>query len=142
MKKVLAVMMAFAFVAGIYSFASAHQGQGRGWGKGNGPGSCWEDRGSRGPEGEFGGQGRRGGRDCGPGNCRNFQDEAGEVESAEAAAVIVGSMLERRGNPNLKVGAVAEAGRDFEVEIVTKDGSLANKLFVEKRTGRIIPAYR
>ena len=52
------------------------------------------------------------------------------------------SLLERRNNPNLQVGKVTEAGRDFEVEIVTKDGSLANKLFVEKRTGRIIPAYR
>jgi hypothetical protein len=142
MKKTLAVMAAFALVAGIYGYASAHQGQGRGWGKGNGPGSCWEDRGSRGWGDDSREQGRRGGRDCGPGNCRNLEVSAGEVENAEAAAAIVETMLERRSNPNLKVGAVTEAGRDFEVEIVTKDGSLANKLFVEKRTGRIIPAYR
>ena len=43
---------------------------------------------------------------------------------------------------NLKVGKVTEAGRDFMVEIVTQDGSLANKVYVEKRTGRVVPAYR
>jgi hypothetical protein len=42
----------------------------------------------------------------------------------------------------LKVGKVTETGRDFEVEIVTQDGSLANKLYVEKNSGRIVPAYK
>jgi hypothetical protein len=87
-------------------------------------------------------KGDRGGRGFGPGNCRNLRESFGEVEDAEAAAAIVGELLEQRQNPYLQVGKVTETGRDFEVEIVTKDGSLANKLFVEKRTGRIIPAYR
>ena len=63
------------------------------------------------------------------------------MDKAETAAEIVAGRLEDTGNPNLKVGKVTEAGRDFEVEIVTKDGSLANKVFVEKATGRIIPAF-
>ena len=101
-----------------------------------GPGNCRQN----GPRG--GGEGG----DCdGPGACREDGERGrrfGKVESAEAATEIVTSLLERRGNPNLKVGKVTEAGRDYEVEIVTQDGSLANKVFVEKKTGRMIPAYR
>ena len=78
----------------------------------------------------------------GPGNC--FSSEAqtafgGEVDQAEEAKAIVESRMR---NPNLKVGEIRETGRDFEVDIVTKDGSLANKLYVEKSSGRIFPAYR
>ena len=143
MKKALAVTLTAVLVGGLFSYAAAHQSQGRGWGRGHGPGSCPEDgRGScldsdaRG-KGDFRGQG------FGPGNCRNTTgDSFGQVEDAEAATALVESLLARRQNPNLQVGKVTEAGRDFEVEIVTKDGSLANKLFVEKRSGRIIPAYR
>ena len=84
------------------------------------------------------------GRGYGPGYCRNNSDNArafGEVDKAEAAAEIVADRLEAAGNPNLKVGKVTEVGRDFEVEIVTKDGGLANKVLVEKSTGRILSAY-
>ena len=153
MKKILAVAMAAALLGGAVSMASAHgswgrgsddegRGQGRrqmmydrdfdGKGRGFGPGSCREN----GP--------RRGGCDS-PGACLEDGERGrrfGKVESPEAAAEIVAGRIERRGNPNLKVGKVTEAGRDYEVEIVTQDGSLANKVFVEKRTGRTIPAYR
>ena len=65
----------------------------------------------------------------------------GEVDKAETAAEIVTERLENIGNPNLKVGKVTEVGRDFEIEIVTEEGSLANKVLVEKSTGRILSAY-
>ena len=52
------------------------------------------------------------------------------------------AFIGRTGNPNLKIGKVTEAGRDYEIEIVTQDGSLANKVFVEKSSGRVISAYR
>jgi hypothetical protein len=76
--------------------------------------------------------------------CWNNTDRArgfSELDTPEAAAEIVANRLESGGNPNLKVGKVTEVGRDFEVEIVTKDGSLANKVLVEKSTGRILSAY-
>jgi hypothetical protein len=44
-------------------------------------------------------------------------------------------------NPNLKVGEVQEKGNDYEVNIVTKEGSLVNKLLVNKDTGWMQPAY-
>lgn len=146
MKKVLAVALTAVMVGGLFTYAAAHQGQGRGWGRGwqqgGSPGSCWDDTGAPCWEGEAREKGAWRGRGAGPGNCRNPRQSLGEVENSEAAAAIVQELLERRNNPYLQVGKVTETGRDYEVEIVTKDGSLANKLFVEKRTGRVIPAYR
>ena len=51
-------------------------------------------------------------------------------------------MMEHRvawgGNPNLKVGAVTEKDGDvIEVEIVTKEGSLVQKLAIDRHTGRM-----
>jgi len=143
MKKALAMTLTAVLVGGLFSYAAAHQGQGKGWGRGNGPGSCAEDGRGSCLDSDARERGDFRGRGFGPGNCRNNTGNSfGQVEDAAAATALVESLLERRNNPNLQVGKVTEAGRDFEVEIVTKDGSLANKLFVEKRTGRIIPAYR
>jgi len=142
MKKAMAAALTVVFIGGLVSYAAAHQSQGRGWGRGNGPGSCLEDGRGSCQDGDSRGRGEFKGRGFGPGNCRNGGDSFGQVEDTEAATALVESLLERRNNPNLQVGKVTEAGRDYEVEIVTKDGSLANKLFVEKSSGRIIPAYR
>lgn len=146
MKKALAVALTAVMVGGLFTYAAAHQGQGRGWGRGwqqgGSPGACRDDTGAPCWEGEAREKGEWRGRGAGPGNCRNPRESLGEVENSEAAAAIVQELLERRSNPYLQVGKVTETGRDYEVEIVTKDGSLANKLFVEKRTGRVIPAYR
>lgn len=38
-------------------------------------------------------------------------------------------------NPNLKIGEVTEKDDAYEGEIVTKDGSLVEKLLVDKKTG-------
>ena len=139
MKKMLAIAVAVALVGGLASFASAHGG----WGNGR----MMLDQGNN----DYG-RGRHmysrnfdnRGRGYGPGSCRSNSDgrsALGEVDKAERAAEIVSNRLESSDNPNLTVGKVTEAGRDFEVEIVTKDGSLANKVLVEKSTGRVISAY-
>jgi hypothetical protein len=39
------------------------------------------------------------------------------------------------GNPNLKVGEIAEQEEVFVAEVVTQDGSLVEKLVVDKQTG-------
>ena len=146
MKKILALTLTVALIGGLFTSAVAHQGRG-GRGGGYGEGRCWQNDGDR-SWGSYGERDRRGhgrGSCDGPGNCYGRQEiegAGGEIESAEEASKAVAERLARRGNPNLKVGTVAEAGRDFEVEIVTQDGSLANKVYVEKRTGRIFPAYR
>jgi hypothetical protein len=44
-------------------------------------------------------------------------------------------------NPNLKVGKITDRDTYFEVEILTKEDSLADKLAVYKNTGWMRPIY-
>ena len=44
-------------------------------------------------------------------------------------------------NPNLKMGKIEDKGNDYEVNVETKDGSLVNKLLVNKDTGWMRSAY-
>jgi len=62
-----------------------------------------------------------------------------EKKDAKAAAE---DYLKASGNPNLKVGSIKDAGNAFEVEIVTKNNSLVDKVLVDKNTGWIRPGYR
>jgi hypothetical protein len=51
---------------------------------------------------------------------------------------MLGHQLEWQGNPNLKLGKVEEKDEDTIVaEIVTKDGSLVDRLEVDRHTGRM-----
>ena len=44
-------------------------------------------------------------------------------------------------NPNLKVGKIEDKGNQFEVTVETNEGSLVDKILVEKNTGRMKSAY-
>lgn len=44
------------------------------------------------------------------------------------------------GNPRLEVGKITEKDTAFEAEIVTKDGSLVDKILIDKTTGWMRPA--
>ncbi|MFH1481373.1 MAG: hypothetical protein ABIG67_08895 [Pseudomonadota bacterium] len=44
-------------------------------------------------------------------------------------------------NPNLKLGKLEDKGNSFEAEIQTKDGSLVDKVVVDKRTGWMRSGY-
>lgn len=55
--------------------------------------------------------------------------------TAEQAETVVQNYVQSTRNPNLKVGKVTETDTNFEVEIVTKDDSLVDKIVVDKRTG-------
>lgn len=73
--------------------------------------------------------------DIGPG--------AGRLETPlkeEGARQIVENYLQSTRNPNLKLGKISEQGDAFEADIVTKDGSLVDKLLVDKSTGWMHPA--
>lgn len=90
-----------------------HMGYGMGYGYGHGPGYCWTN-----------------------------PADLDRVTSADEAKDEVEAFLGIRKNPNLKAGKVVEKDDVFEVEILTKEDSLADKLIVEKGSGRIFPAYR
>ncbi len=68
---------------------------------------------------------------------------AGRLETPlkeEGARVAVENYLQATRNPNLKLGKVSEQGDAYEAEIVTKDGSLVDKLLIDKSTGWMHPA--
>ena len=44
-------------------------------------------------------------------------------------------------NPNLKLGKIEEKDSGFEVDIVTKNNSLVDKILVDKNTGWMRSAY-
>jgi Spy/CpxP family protein refolding chaperone len=57
----------------------------------------------------------------------------------DGARSVVENYLQSTRNPNLKLGKISEQGDAFEAEIVTKDGSLVDKLLIEKSTGWMHP---
>ena len=68
---------------------------------------------------------------------------SGRVETPlneEGARTVVENYLQSTRNPNLKLGNIIEQDDAFEAEIVTKDGSLVDKLLVDKSSGWMHPA--
>ena len=57
------------------------------------------------------------------------------------AKEMVENYLKSTRNPNLKLGKIEDKGNAFEANIVTKDGSLVNKVLVDKNTGWMQSAY-
>ncbi len=70
------------------------------------------------------------------------KQQAGEALTQEDAVSVVEGYLKKINNPNLKVGEVEQtADEDYLVEIVTKDGSLVDKLEVNRLSGWIHSIY-
>ena len=57
----------------------------------------------------------------------------GQPLTADQAKAMVEQHIS--GNPNLKAGKVSEKDGNYEVDVVTKEGSLVNKIQVNKQTG-------
>ena len=111
-------------------------------GYGNGPGRM-------GPRGGYGmGPGMMGpgtGRGMGPGGSgsgyrQSYRGSQSPLKEKEAVSVVENYLKSTR-NPNLKPGKVKDAGTAFEVEILTKNDSLVDKVLVNKRSGWIRSAY-
>jgi hypothetical protein len=84
----------------------------------------------------------------GPGYGRHYDDrhdrqyrDYGEIRSKKEAGQVVQRMLHRSRNPNLKVGDVEDKGDFFVADILTRDGSLVDKIEVDKESGRMRSAY-
>lgn len=130
-------------------------GQGRGYG-GYGRGRGMMGPGMMGPEGRGRGMMGRGmrGRGMGPGMMGpgygqgrqgyGWDDRYGENTdplSQDQARLLVENYLRNRGNPNLKLGELTEEEGYYEASILTKEGSLVDKLHVDKQTGWFRSAY-
>lgn len=68
-------------------------------------------------------------------------NRSGKPLTMDQAKVLVDHYLNTTGNPNLKEGKISDKDKYFEAEIVTKEGSLVDKLMVDKKTGWMRSAY-
>jgi mono/diheme cytochrome c family protein len=106
--------------------AQGGPGYGRGPGHGMGPGTM-------GP-----GHGYGYGRQYAYG--RQLQQLSKPLDKDQARQEVEDYLSSTR-NPNLKVGKVEDKGRDYEVTVETKKGSLVDKLLVNKDTGWMHSVY-
>lgn len=105
---------------------------GRDW-DGMGPGMMWDRRG--------GGYGWGPGGMMGPGYGYRGWHGTGEPVDKDQAKVLLERYIASTGNPNLKLGKITDKDTYYEAEIVTKDGSLVDKLMVDKERGWIRSVY-
>ena len=64
-----------------------------------------------------------------------YQQNQGQPLTKEQAKQLVEDQLQYWNNPNLKLGDFGEKEGFYEGNIVTKDGSLVQKVHVDKNTG-------
>lgn len=70
------------------------------------------------------------------------QQQTGETLTQENAVSIVQNYLKVTGNPNLKIGRVEkQEDGNYLVEIMTKEGSLVDKIVVDRKTGWFVSVY-
>ena len=117
-------------------------GQGGGWGPGYGPS---QQRGWYCPRGGgYGmGPGMMGpgqGQQYGQQNAPRYQQPQKPLDKSDVETMVKNYLASGR-NPNLKLGKIAEKDNGFEVDIVTKNNSLADKIIVDKNTGWMRSAY-
>ncbi len=62
------------------------------------------------------------------------------LNEGEATAILE-NYLKSTNNPNLKLGKIEEKETDYLAEIVTKDGSLVDKISVDKKSGAMRSVY-
>jgi hypothetical protein len=126
---------ALALALAIPVFALEPGGYGRGFMmsySGGGPGYCW---------GNGGGYGRGFGP-SGPGYGSDLRYQQGrQTLGKQEVKTMVDDYLSSTGNPNLKLGTISEKDSVFEAEILTKEGSLVDRIAIDKITGRMGSVY-
>ena len=127
------IVFAVALVSAGTSFA-----QGSGYGPGGRDCPGWQGKNSGMGPGMMGQGSGMGPGMMGQGYGPQYQQPQKPVTKSDAESMLQNYVSR---NPNLKVGTVQDEGNSFEANVTTKDGSLVNKLFVDKDTGRIRSEY-
>ncbi len=70
-----------------------------------------------------------------------YQQSQGQPVTKDQAKQLVENQLRYWNNPNLRLGDFGEKDGFFEASIVTKEGSLVQKIQVDKNTGWFRNAY-
>jgi hypothetical protein len=136
-KLLLGLALPLALALTLYGTdASAQMGYGM-MGSGNGRGSGMMGSGP-GPGSGMMGPGH--GQQYDQQNAPQYQQPQKPLNENQAREMVENYLQSTR-NPNLKLGKIEDKGNAFEANIVTKDGSLVNKILVDKDTGWIHSAY-
>lgn len=77
----------------------------------------------------------------GPGYQGPQYQQPQEPMDEDDAKKLLENYLQSTRNPNLKLGKIEDKGDAFEAEIQTKEGSLVDKIIVDKRTGWMQSVY-
>ena len=155
MKKILLLLFATVFIGvALYSVAgNAQMGQGYRPGYGMGSGMMGQGYGpgySMGPgmmgSGNGMGQGMMGsghgyGQQYGPQYGRQYQQPRQKPLDRNQAKQEAENYLRSMRNPNLKLGRIQEKSNGYQINIVTQDGSLVDKVLVDKNTGGMRSIY-
>jgi hypothetical protein len=112
-----------------YGYGGGPGMMGPGYGYGMGPGMMGRGYGGYGMGPGYGGQ-------YGP-RYQQPQKPLDEKQAMEEAE----DYLKSTRNPNLKLGKIEDKGDQYEVSIETKEGSLVDKILVDKDTGWMRSAY-
>jgi hypothetical protein len=128
MKKIILLLFATVFMGfSLYPVkGNAQMGQGYGPGYGMGPGMM--------------GPGYGNGQQYGPQYGRQYQKSQHPLDKNQAKQEVENYLSSMR-NPNLKLGKVEEKGNGYQISIVTKEGSLVDKILVDKNTGWMRSVY-
>jgi hypothetical protein len=108
------------------------------------PGAGFDiDPGMMGPEMMHGGRGmgRQYGSPNSPGNQGPQYQQPQKPMDEDHARSLLENYIQSTRNPNLKLGRIEDKGNAFEAEIKTKEGSLVDKILVDKRTGWMRSVY-
>lgn len=87
------------------------------------------------------GMGPQSGPQYGPGYQGPQYQQPQKPMDEEDAKSLLEDYLQSSRNPNLKIGKIEDKGGTFEAEIQTKDGSLVDRIVVDKRTGWMRSVY-
>ena len=128
MRKIILILFATVFIGvALYSVeGNAQMGPGYGPGYGMGPGMM--------------GPGYGYGQQYGPQYGRQYQQPQNPLDKNQAKQQVENYLSSMR-NPNLKLGKIEEKGNNYQVNIETKEGSLVDKILVDKNTGWMRSVY-
>jgi hypothetical protein len=71
---------------------------------------------------------------------RQYQQSQKPLDRNQAQQEVE-NYLRAMGNPNLKLEKIEEKGNSYQVNIVSEDGSLVDKILVDKNTGWMRSSY-
>ncbi len=71
-----------------------------------------------------------------------WHPQKGQAVTQDQARQLVEDSIRNSKNPNLKLGDISDKGEFYEADVVTKEGSLVDKIQVNKKTGYFRSAYQ